>query len=615
MSWQVRTSELYGGIKNLVLRFPLVSKVYREAGRTYLALAIALVIYDGTAGAVSLWVMKLIIDETATLVAGGWDLERVGLLVCLQVIIWGTASMAEVLWRPMTGILGERATHIARKRIAEKASRIPYHQYEDPGFYNKIEAAQHAQDWPEYTSVLLFSSISMTVRVISTALVVATISIWISPLLILVSVPFLISQMLYIVDGHELFKYQSPDRRKMNCYSKVLSSRDYAKELRVFGYKEHWLDKYESLWQESYDKRRHLFLSRHRSVLLWDLPAMVAAAAVYMYIVWLAVQGAINLGSVALGLAGTVQLRTAIRGFGHAVVQVFQCSFYVSDFFDFTELSEDEEPVPVFIPTTGRDNSGDTFLQLRNVCYRYPGTSKDALHMIDLDIRKGERIALVGRNGAGKTTLVKIICGLLSQSRGDVLLTLEGKNYDDVATRRGIVSAMFQDFASYDGTIRENVELGDIKQKGDAELLHKVLVKSGVNAISKDLKGGNEQVVGREIGGLDLSVGQWQHIALARALFKSEASLLVMDEPSAAMDAEAEERLLRLMEEVTKDRTCLIVSHRLSTVQVATRIVVLDNGRIVEQGKHEDLIGANGIYAGFFNVQSARYTGARVIEK
>ena len=613
MSWQVRALELYNGIKNLVLRLPIVLKVYREAGSSYLALALALIVYDGAASAVSLWVMKLIIDEAAILVTSGWDLERVGPLVCLQVLIWGAASVAEVLWRPMTGILGERATHIARKRVAEKASRIPYHQYENPRFYNKIEAAQRAQEWPEYTSMLLFSSISMLVRVISTALVVATISIWISPLLILVSIPFLICQMLYIVDGHHLFKHQSSDRRKLNYYSKVLSSRDYAKELRMFDYKDHWLDKYEFLWQECYERRRHLFLSKNRSVLFWDLPAMVAASAVYMYVVWLAVQGAISISSVALGLAGTVQLRGAIRGLGHAVVQVFRSSFFVKDFFDFMELSEDKRPI--FAPTTGRRSSGNTFLQLRKVCYRYPGTSKDALQMVDLDIKKGERIALVGRNGAGKTTLVKIICGLLPHSRGDILLSIDGKTFDDAAMRRKIVSAMFQDFARYDGTIRENVELGDIERKGNSKLLQKVLAKSGVDAISKDLSGGNEQVVGREIGGVDLSVGQWQHIALARALFKSQAGLLVMDEPSAAMDAEAEERLLRLMEDVTKDRTCLIVSHRLSTVQVATRIIVLDNGRIVEQGKHEDLIGASGIYAEFFNVQSARYTGAQVTDK
>ena len=561
MSWQIRALELYSGIKKLVLRLPLVLKVYREAGSLYLALALALIFYDGAAGAVSLWIMKLIIDESTVLVTSGWDLERVGTLVCLQVLIWGAASMAEVLWRPMTGILGERATHIARKRIMEKTSRIPYYQYEDPRFYNKIESAQRAQEWPDYTSILIFSSISMLVRVVSTALVVATISIWMSPLLILVSVPFLICQMLYIVDGHHLFKHQSSDRRKLNYYSKVLSSRDYAKELRVFGYKDHWLDKYESLWQECYDRRRHLFLSKNKSVLFWDLPAMVAAAAIYMYVVWLAVHDVINLSSVALGLAGTVQLRGAIRGLGHAVVQVFRSSFFISDFFDFMELDEEKEPVS--IPATSRSSSGNTLLQLRNVCYRYPGTSKDALQMINLEIEKGERIAVVGRNGAGKTTLVKIICGLLPHSQGDILLSIGGKIFDDVAIRRGTVSAMFQDFAKYDGTVRENVELGDIRRKGDVRLLQRVLTKSGVDAISKDLSGGNEQVVGREIGGVDLSIGQWQHIALARALFKSQAGLLVMDEPSAAMDAEAEERLLRLMEDVMKDRTCLMVSHRL----------------------------------------------------
>lgn len=613
MSWQIRALELYSGIKKLVLRLPLVLKVYREAGSLYLALALALIFYDGAAGAVSLWIMKLIIDESTVLVTSGWDLERVGTLVCLQVLIWGAASMAEVLWRPMTGILGERATHIARKRIMEKTSRIPYYQYEDPRFYNKIESAQRAQEWPDYTSILIFSSISMLVRVVSTAIVVATISIWMSPLLILVSVPFLICQMLYIVDGHHLFKHQSSDRRKLNYYSKVLSSRDYAKELRVFGYKDHWLDKYESLWQECYDRRRHLFLSKNKSVLFWDLPAMVAAAAIYMYVVWLAVHDVINLSSVALGLAGTVQLRGAIRGLGHAVVQVFRSSFFISDFFDFMELDEEKEPVS--IPATSRSSSGNTLLQLRNVCYRYPGTSKDALQMINLEIEKGERIAVVGRNGAGKTTLVKIICGLLPHSRGDILLSIGGKIFDDGAIRRGTVSAMFQDFAKYDGTVKENVELGDIRRKGDVRLLQRVLTKAGVDAISKDLSGGNEQVVGREIGGVDLSIGQWQHIALARALFKSQAGLLVMDEPSAAMDAEAEERLLRLMEDVMKDRTCLMVSHRLSTVQVATRIIVLDNGRIVEQGKHEDLISANGIYAEFFNVQSARYAGSQVVEK
>jgi len=273
-----------------------------------------LTIYDGIAVSISIYFTKLLVDEAESL----WiarqanepmDYTTFGVLMGGQIAVWIVALATDVLCRPMRTILGTRATYVAQHDLAEKASRVPYRFYEDSTFYNKIEAAEQRKTWPEYTATFLFQAIATILGLVSVAGLLSLFSGWLSLLVIVTAIPYFLSQLRYILDGHELFRYQSSDRRRLEYHAKVLCDRAYAKEVRLFDFAQHWLANYKAIWEKCYRENRTIFLARNKIVLIADIPSIAAAAGIYLFIVLRASQGIISLGDLAMGLAATLQFR------------------------------------------------------------------------------------------------------------------------------------------------------------------------------------------------------------------------------------------------------------------------------------------------------------------
>ena len=612
MAYEFR--EVASGLRCFLALLPQILNVYKRAGRAYLVLSMLLTIYDGIAVSISIYFTKLLVDEAESL----WiarqanepmDYTTLGVLMGGQIAVWVVALATDVLCRPMRAILGTRATYVAQHDLVEKASRVPYRFYEDSAFYNKIEAAEQRKDWPEYTSLFLFQAISSILGFVSVAGLLSLFSGWLSLLFIVAAIPYFLSQLRYILDGHELFRYQSSDRRRLEYYVKVLCDRAYAKEVRLFGFAQHWLANYKAIWEKCYRENRAMFLARNKNVLIADIPSIAAAAGIYIFIVLRASQGSISLGDLAMGLAATLQFRNATRLIANGIAQLFRCSLFISDYFEFMNLPEgnEDETAQPSQARRGAQAAREPMISFRNVSFQYPGEHGNTLNDVSFDIYDSETIALVGRNGAGKTTLAKLLCGLLEPTEGTVLFRGKEVRADDENALLAATSAVFQDFAQYEQTVEANIRLGDMHREDTDGGIDEVVVATRLDYVLKGLSDGLQTQLGRSLEGTDLSVGQWQHLALARCLYKVGAEVLILDEPMAAMDPEAEYALYKLLLDIAGRQTSILVSHRLSTVRAASRILVLNEGRLCEEGRHEELVQRDGIYAQFFKMQAERY--------
>ena len=424
-------------------------------------------------------------------------------------------------------------------------------------------------------------------------------------MVIVAAIPYFLAQLRYIVDGQELFHYRSLDRRRLEYQVKVLCDRTYAKEVRLFGFAEHWLANYKALWEKCYRENRALFLVRNKVVLIAGLPRIVAMAAIYIFIVLQAIQGSISLGDLAMGLAATLQFSSVTWMVANGIAQLFQCSLFVSDYFELMHLPEDNKNATAQPPPAHSETPAvrEPMIRFRNISFQYPGERGHALHDVSFDLYDSETIALVGRNGAGKTTLAKLLCGLLEPTEGTVLFRGQVVHADSPNALREATSAVFQDFVQYEQTVEDNIRLGDVSRPDTAAVAR----AARLDRVLTGLPDGLQTPLGRSLDGTDLSVGQWQHVALARCLHKADAEVLILDEPTAAMDPEAEYELYNLLLDIAGSKTTILVSHRLSTVRAASRVLVLDEGRLCEEGSHEELLQLDGIYAKFFRMQAERY--------
>ena len=619
-----KLNRIRGQFWQMWLLVPRIIGVFREAGISYLLLSISLSVYDGLAPVISIWLTKLLIDAAtlqwrAKQAADLVDLSYLAILVGIQILIWLVASIADIFARPFVSVLGERGSHITRRHVAETTSRVPYVFYEDSRFYDRIEAARKAQEWPEYSSILFFQMVTSVTRLTSTIALMAFIGWWVAPLIVMTMLPHAISRGRYVAQSHHLFHYQSADRRQLNYFTELLSGRQAAKEVRLFDLSEFWLSKYSTLWEKCYEERRRLFISRHGISLLADIPGVLAAGAIYLYLLLRAAGGMITLGELAMGLGVTLQLRFATSSVAHNVIQVFRASLIVMDYFKLIDIRNEalstsrsylREKDTRHIRSS-MHSSRSPIIRLEDVSFRYPGASVDALRKVTLDVNEGEIVALVGHNGTGKTTFVKLISGLLAPSEGRIWFCGNEIDSTSIETLRKNVSVVFQDFGTYDLTLRDNITIGDARDDVSNEDIMHVCNNSGLQAILAKLPQGLDTMLGRTFGGLDLSIGEWQHVALARCLFKKNAKILVLDEPTSSLDAEAEYDLYRRITDISALRTTFLISHRCSTVRAATRIIVINRGEVVEDGTHSSLLTAKGIYARFYSMQAERFSSDR----
>ena len=563
-----------------------------------------------------LYVGKLIIDQVVFLSPGahgapgprahGGGFLGLGLwqLVALE---FALAILSDGLARAislMDSLLGDRFSNFTSIRIMRHAAALDLDQFEDATFYDKLDRAR------QQTSgrvVLLSQVLGQVQDLISMAFLAAGLMAfnpWLILLLLVAVVPAFLGESYFNDRSYALTRAQTAERRELDYLRYLGASDETAKEVKIFNLSDFLVGRFRTLADKFYRDGKALSIRRSAWGTFFALLGSAGYYGAYVVIIARAVHGSLSIGDLTF-LAGSFrQLRSLLEGILTRFTSVSQGAIYLQDLFEFFEIEpriiRAANPRPFPRPI----REGFTF---ENVGFRYLHSERWANRHLSFTLRPGEKLALVGENGAGKTTLIKLLARLYDPTEGRILLDgVDLREYDPEALRSQI-GIIFQDYWRYQMTLAQNIAVGNIDQKEDRELIESAARQSLADALAEKLPDRYDQQLGRYFRqGVDLSGGEWQKIALARAYMR-DAQLLILDEPTAALDARAEYEVFQRFSDLTRGRTAVLISHRFSTVRMADRILVLDKGELKEIGSHEELLAKEGRYAELFHLQARGY--------
>ena len=504
----------------------------------------------------------------------------------------------------LDALLADKYTRHVSIRVMKHASDLDLTAYEDPIFYDRLERARVQATDRLGMIQSIGRLIQQMVTAISLSIYIVAYSPWLLLLLVAGVFPAFLGESHFAFLGYAKNFRQTPIRRQLDYLRVLGGSKEAAKELKLFGLNNFLTERFTGLWDQIYEE--NVDLSRRRLVAgaLLSLLGTVGYYSSYVYVIWRALIGAISIGTLTALTGAIVQVSSNIQQIFSTLSGIADQALFLTDLLAFFEMQPTIRSKPNALPAPRPITRGFEF---RNVSFCYPGTSRLVLDRLNFQLRPGERVALIGENGQGKTTIVKLITRLYDPTEGQILLDgVDLREYDleDLYREIGVI---FQDFMRYELTARENIAVGKIDQVGELHLLQNAAFKSLAHEVVEKLPSRYEQMLGRRFeGGVDLSGGEWQKLALARAYLR-DAQLLVLDEPTASLDARSECEVFQRFAELTAGKMALFISHRFSTVRMADRIVVLENGRIAEEGSHDELASLGGRYAEMFEMQAASY--------
>jgi ATP-binding cassette subfamily B protein len=501
-------------------------------------------------------------------------------------------------------LLADRYTHHVSVEVMRKAASLDVTVYEDPVFYDRLERARvQATD-----RLAMIQQMGRLIQQTVTAIAFSAVLIRYSPLLLLLLVVGIIPAFL----GESHFAFltyaknfrQTPVRRRMDYLRQVGGSKEAAKELKLFNLSGYLTNLFTELSQSIYEE--NVRLNRRR--LMWggllSLLGQLGYYGAYGLSIYRTIQGRYTIGDLTLITTAIMQAMSNIQQAFSTASGVADQALFLTDLLAFFEMKPHVASKVDGLPAPRQVMRGFEF---RNVSFVYPGTDHRVLSNFNFTLNPGERVALIGENGQGKTTIVKLISRLYDPTEGEILLDgVDLRDYD-LAALHSEIGVIFQDFMRYEMTARDNIVVGRIEVPHTVEEIEYAAQKSLASEVIAKLSGGYDQMLGRRFEtGVDLSGGEWQKLALARAYLR-DAQLLILDEPTAALDARSEFEVFQRFAELTEGKMALLISHRFSTVRMADRIVVLEAGRLVEEGDHEELLALGGRYAAMFEMQAARY--------
>jgi ATP-binding cassette, subfamily B, bacterial len=488
--------------------------------------------------------------------------------------------------------------------ILEKALTLDLGHFEDSEFYDKLtRARREASTRPLSLVTRTFGLVQNGISLASYAALLSHFSPWAVVVLMLAGLPAFIAETKFSGDAFRLFRWRSPETRMQIYLETVLAREDHAKEVKLYGLGPRLLERYRDIFRRLYKEDRSLTIRRD----VWGFGlGLIGTLAFYAAYAWIAVstvRQAITLGQMTMYVALFRQGQSAVSAILSAVGGMYEDNLYLSTLYEYLETPV---PAPAGAATIGPLPQDG--IRFEDVSFTYPGAEQPALEHVTLHLAPGGSLALVGENGSGKTTLIKLLTRLYQPTSGRILL--DGRDLAEWEERalRERIGVIFQDFTRYQMLVGENVGAGDERYFEDEPRWREAAEKGMASAFIDTLPEGYQTQLGKWFkDGRELSGGQWQKIALARSFMRTRADILVLDEPTAAMDAQAEADIFEHFRQLSKDRITILISHRFSTVRMADQIAVLDRGRIVESGSHEELMRLNGRYAHLFTLQARGY--------
>lgn len=584
---------------------PAVLKIVWDSGPGVVIFGLVSRVFSSLFPVALLYITKLIIDRIVHAVSshqavthGFWWLVAAEFtLAVLNSILVRSIDYSDSL-------LADKYTRYVSIRVMNHAASLDLIAYEDPVFYDRLERARVQATDRLVMIQAIGRLVQQSITTITLSVSIMLFSPWLMLLLIAGVVPAFLGESHFAFLGYAKNFRQTPMRRQLDYLRILGGSKEAAKELKLFGLRNFLRDRFTQLSDSIYEE--NVALSRRKLTvgsLLTTIGTMGYYSA-YVFVIWRTIAGALSIGTLTFLTGAIQQASSNIEQIFSTVAAIGDQALFLTDLLAFFEMKPTIQSKPNALPAPRPVRRG---VEFRNVSFSYPGNPRLVLDQINFILHTGERLALIGENGQGKTTIVKLITRLYDPTDGQILLDgvdLREYDLDDLHREIGVI---FQDFMRYEMTARENIAVGRIEDLDNLELLKDAAHKSLADQTIGRLSLGYDQMLGRRFEqGVDLSGGEWQKVALARAYLR-DAQLLILDEPTAALDARSEFEVFHRFTELTAGKMALFISHRFSTVRSADRILVLENGRITEEGTHDQLASLGGRYAEMFEMQASSY--------
>ncbi len=574
-----------------------------SSGRNTFLLTSSLQLLTAVGVVVQLFVAKAVFESVLGS-GGNADLAGVGPPLVALVAVTVALDLARAIQGEQSRVLGELVGRKAIDRVLDVSTRIDLLAFESPEFYDRL---QRARAQGQFRALQTVNGLLGIVGSLMTAAAIIFALAALQPLLLpFVLIGYLPLWVVASLNTRDLYRYtrgMTPNDRQRGYLQNVLMGRNAAKEVRAFNLAGFLRRRYDTLYDERIAELRQLAKRRTARALLGSITSSAVTVGTIAMLAWLYTTDRMSLAAAGAAVFGLYQLANQLRGLHMSATSLYEATLFIRDYSSFLTLEPSVEEAE------GRTPAPKSFdrLTVEDVSFTYPESNRPAVDGVSLEIGKGEIIALVGENGSGKTTLAKMLAGLYRPETGRIRwddLDLADVDADDL---RRAIAVIFQDFERYLLPARENVGLGRKERIDDVEAILEAAARADAHEFISMLPEGYETMLGREFsGGFDLSIGQWQRVALARAFFR-DAPFVILDEPTASLDARAESNLFERMRELLHGRSVVLISHRFSSVRSADRIYVLHDGRVVEEGSHEDLMARDGLYAELFTLQARAY--------
>jgi ATP-binding cassette subfamily B protein len=595
--WQERISAL----RNV----PAVLKIVWDSGPGVVIFGLISRLFSSVLPVLLLWITKLIIDSIFRAISTHQHVQRgFWWLVAAE---FSLAVLNSVLLRTIDysdSLLADKYTRHVSIRVMNHAASLDLMAYEDPVFYDRLERARVQATDRLVMIQAIGRLVQLSITTITLSVSIMLFSPWLMLLLILGVIPAFLGESHFALLGYAKNFRQTPVRRQLDYLRVLGGSKEAAKELKLFGLRNFLRDRFTQLSDGIYTE--NVALSRLKLIVgsLLSIIGTMGYYSAYVFVIWRTVAGALSIGTLTFLTGAIQQASSNIQQIFSTLAAIGDQALFLTDLLAFFEMQPTIRSKPNALPAPRPITQG---VEFRNVSFQYPGNSRRVLDRINFQLRPGERLALIGENGEGKTTIVKLMTRLYDPTEGQVLLDgVDLREYDLEDLHREI-GVIFQDFMRYEMTARENIAVGRIEEVNNLDSLQIAAHKSMADDVIQRLPQTYEQMLGRRFEqGVDLSGGEWQKVALARAYLR-DAQLLILDEPTAALDARSEFEVFRRFSELTTGKMALFISHRFSTVRAADRILVLANGKIAEEGTHDQLASLGGRYAEMFEMQASSY--------